>query len=68
MLVSLRGQRVDCYLILLGGERRERGDESKVFFFPCLSRFKIKSYRFANSVEFESFKMYIINYTDTCRQ
>ena len=32
MLVSLRGQRVDCYLILLGGERRERGDESKVFF------------------------------------
>ena len=37
MLVSLRGQRVDCYLILLGGERRERGgrEEMRVkFFFP----------------------------------
>ena len=34
----------------------------------CLSRFKTKSFLFANSVEFVSFNAYTINYTDTCRQ
>ena len=42
--------------------------DSKHFTCSCLSRFKIKSFCFANSVEFVSFKTCTINYTDTCRQ
>ena len=42
--------------------------ESKHFMCSCLSRFKIKSFWFANSVESVSFKTHIINYTDKRRQ
>ena len=41
--------------------------ESKHFTCSCLSGFMIKSFWFPNLVEFVSFKMYTINYTDTCR-
>ena len=42
--------------------------DSKHFTCSCLSRFKIKSFCFANSVEFVSFRICTINYTDTFRQ
>ena len=42
--------------------------ESKHVPCSCLLRFKIKSFWFANSVEFMSFKICTVNYTDTCRQ
>ena len=42
--------------------------ESKHFTCSCLSRFKIKIFWFANSVEFVILRKDAINYTDTCRQ
>ena len=42
--------------------------ESKHFPCSCLLSFKIKSFWFATSVEFVSFKICTVSYIDTCRQ
>ena len=42
--------------------------ESKLFTCSCLSRFRIKIFWFANSVDFLILRTYTINYRDTCRQ